>query len=300
MSTPATVVCLGAAFLDHLFQVDTIPAGPEKTFARAYAHYGGGMAATAAVAVARLGGAARFWGRLGDDAVGDTIAAELTHYGVDVTGIRRIAGAQSPVSAVILDNDGERLLAAFPGDGLAVDPSWLPLKQLDAAAAVLADTRWPEGAAALLDAARQRRLPAVLDAEVGPTPIPVDLITRADHVIFSAAGLEQTTGTTDPAAGLARAQGLTAATVGVTSGAAGYHWLDTAGALRHTPALALAAVDTLGAGDVFHGAYTLALAEGRSVAAAGRFACTAAGLKCARAGGRAAIPDRAEVEARLA
>jgi sulfofructose kinase len=58
-------------------------------------------------------------------------------------------------------------------------------------------------------------------------------------------------------------------------------------------------VDTLGAGDVFHGAFVLAVAEGRAVAEAARFANAAAALKCTRAGGRAGIPTRAEVEALL-
>jgi len=63
---------------------------------------------------------------------------------------------------------------------------------------------------------------------------------------------------------------------------------------------AVEAIDTLGAGDVFHGAFTLALAEGRDVVAALRFAAAAAGLKCTRLGGSMAAPHRTEVDALLA
>ena len=66
------------------------------------------------------------------------------------------------------------------------------------------------------------------------------------------------------------------------------------------PAPAVDAVDTLGAGDVFHGAYALALAEGRDIAAAARFATLAAAIKCTRDGGRAGCPTRAEVAAFIA
>ena len=66
------------------------------------------------------------------------------------------------------------------------------------------------------------------------------------------------------------------------------------------PAPRVAVVDTLGAGDVFHGAYALALAEGFGVAASARFASVAAALKCTRPGGRAGIPDRAAVDAGVA
>ena len=80
----------------------------------------------------------------------------------------------------------------------------------------------------------------------------------------------------------------------VTCGEAGSWWLTNDGPL-HVPAPEIGAVDTLGAGDVFHGAYTLAIAEGRDVAAAARFATLAAAIKCTRSGGRAGSPTRAEV-----
>jgi sulfofructose kinase len=70
--------------------------------------------------------------------------------------------------------------------------------------------------------------------------------------------------------------------------------------LRNSPVFAVNAVDTVGAGDVFHGAFTLALAEGKDEVAAMRFAAAAAGLKCARLGASMAAPHRAEVEALLA
>jgi sulfofructose kinase len=72
-------------------------------------------------------------------------------------------------------------------------------------------------------------------------------------------------------------------------------WLER-GEIRRVPAPAVAAVDTLAAGDVFHGALALALAEGRPMEEAARFACAAASLKCAVFGGRLGCPTRAEVD----
>jgi sulfofructose kinase len=66
------------------------------------------------------------------------------------------------------------------------------------------------------------------------------------------------------------------------------------------PAFAVEAVDTLGAGDTFHGAFALALAEGRDIQAAMRFAAAAAAIKCTRFGGIEGAPLRGEVEAFLA
>ena len=81
-----------------------------------------------------------------------------------------------------------------------------------------------------------------------------------------------------------------------------YHLLETYAQrlvtrlLEETPALAVEAVDTLGAGDVFHGAFALRLAEGGAIREALRFAATAAALKCTRHGGGLAAPQRIEIE----
>lgn len=89
--------------------------------------------------------------------------------------------------------------------------------------------------------------------------------------------------------------------MGVTAGGEGFYWLsEEDNAVRHIPALAIEPVDTLGAGDVFHGAFALAIGEGKSTEEAAQFANAAAGIKCARYGGRDAIPSRAEVWRQLA
>jgi len=89
--------------------------------------------------------------------------------------------------------------------------------------------------------------------------------------------------------------------IGVTAGAAGFCWLSEKDKdVNHIPGLDVVAVDTLGAGDVFHGAFALAIGEGKDVAEAGRFANVAAGLKCAQSNGRDSIPSRAEVWKKLA
>ena len=95
--------------------------------------------------------------------------------------------------------------------------------------------------------------------------------------------------------GLRRARELSPAWLAVTSSAEGVYWLD-GDRVRHEPAFAVETVDTLGAGDIFHAAFALALAEGRDERAALRFANAAAALKCTRPGGGAGAPRRHEVE----
>lgn len=285
--------------LDAIYRVPAIPALATKVLATGFSECGGGMAANASVAVARLGGDACYWGRVGDDALGARILDELAGEGVDIRSVRRITGCISPSAAILIDDNGERLVCAYNDPKLDRDPSWLPLDQLAQCQAVLADVRWPEGAAAVLDAASRYGIPAVFDGDVGPREALMDLARRATHAIFSQPGLARASGTAEPGEGLAAIAKSVHAVVGVTLGAEGFLWRDGPRE-RRVAAPKVAAIDTLAAGDVWHGAFTLALAERQDVAAAGRFANAAAAIKCTRGGGRLGAPSRAEVAALLA
>jgi sulfofructose kinase len=122
-----------------------------------------------------------------------------------------------------------------------------------------------------------------------------ELLTLPTHIVFSADGLRATAQIDDLATALTVVSGHTAALVAVTQGAQDMLWLER-GSLRRLPAFRVDAVDTLGAGDVFHGAFALALAEGHGVAASMRFAAAVAAIKCSRIGGGNGAPGRKEVD----
>ena len=124
------VLCLGMSALDAIYRVPTIPAHPTKVLATGFTECGGGMAANASVAVARLGGAAHYWGRVGNDELGIRILAQLATENVDTTTVRRIANCVSPSAAILVADDGERLVCAYNDPRLDQDPSWLPLAQV--------------------------------------------------------------------------------------------------------------------------------------------------------------------------
>lgn len=292
------IMCLGMSALDTIYQVPAIPSVPTKILATGYTECGGGMAANASVAVARLSGRASYWGRVGDDALGSRICAELAAEGVDVSHVRRVSDCISPSAAILVADDGERLVCAYNDPHLNRDASWLPLDVVKDFDAVLADVRWPEGAVHVLDAARRAGKPAVLDGDIGPVDVLRDLAMRATHAIFSETGLIAATGEHDVVAGLRAIAAHTPAIVGVTLGQQGVRWIEH-DHIHAAPAPRVQAVDTLGAGDVFHGAFTLALAEGATTAHAMRFANAAAAIKCTRFGGRRGAPSRAEVEVLL-
>lgn len=284
------VICLGLSAFDLTWGVDALPAGGGKTRAVDFHEGGGGMAANAAVAAARLGADARFWGRAGDDSAGRAMRDELAQAGVDVAQFRLFEGARSSVSGIVVDGRGERMIVNFRGDGLPADPAWLPFDAVARAQAVLADPRWPEGALALFQAARRHGVPSVLDGDMAEPWVFDQLLPHTDVAAFSEPALAAYSGggALHAQLGVARARGCRLAAV--TLGERGVAWLDEAGALQTLPAFAVDAVDTTGAGDVFHGALAFALGAGLAPAQAFRLSAAAAALKCRQAGGRSGAP----------
>ena len=297
-----TILCAGIIVLDEVFRVDRFPQPDAKTEAQSFFIVNGGCAANAAVAIARLGGRAVLAGPLGgppgEDSNGDRVLAALAGEQVDCRGCQRIAGVPTALSAIFLDAHGDRMIVTHRDDRLAAAEPRDPSGLVASADVVLADNRFPEFVRPICAAARGRGLTVVLDAD-RPTEMSEDLFQIATHVVFSSECLRATTGLDDLVAGLAAIARTTPSFLAVTHGPHDVLWREGA-SLHKSPVFPVKAVDTLGAGDVFHGAFALALGEGRDLGPALRFAAAAAGLKCTRLGGSMAAPYRAEVEALLA
>jgi sulfofructose kinase len=291
----ARIVCVGLACLDYLFKVDHLPAGGGKIFAERFVAAPGGPAAAASIAAAALGHDAVFLGRLGDDDVGRELTARMARCGVDVSGIRYVNGQSSQVSSVVVDRDGERQIINFSSKHLDPDPSWLPEKIIASADFALTDVRWPEGAEEALKRARQHTVPSLIDADISPIDTS-HLIGLADYAVFSEKGLQMYADESDIEKGLQSAYRKSGAWVAVTAGDKGSYWLDEKGVMCSCPAEQVEAVDTCGAGDVFHGAFAVALVEKMKIEDAMRFAGTTASLKCLSFGGSLGTPDRAAVD----
>ncbi|MBM6636044.1 sugar kinase [Leclercia adecarboxylata] len=283
------IVCVGITVLDRIWYLDDLPKEGGKYVAKDYTEVGGGPAATAAVAAAKLGAEVDFIGRVGDDDTGRRLLAELESLGVNTRYTRVVKGARSSQSAVLVDASGERIIANYPSADLPATADWL--KEIDFSQwdSVLADVRWHEGAKQAFTLARQQGVPTVLDADVTPQDI-AELVALSDHAAFSAPGLKRLTRIDNPLDALKKAQTLTNGHVYVTQGREGCYWLEK-GELCHQPGYAVEVVDTTGAGDVFHGALALSLAQQMPSSEAVRFASAVAALKCTKPGGRAGIPD---------
>lgn len=271
------VVCVGLATRDTVLAVPHHPAADELVFASDAVVAGGGPAATAAVALARLGVPVHFVGVVGDDETGGFIRESLDAEGVDVSELAVAPGRRSPESAIYV-GPGTRSIAAFPGDTgpprlsagaeqLCAGADWVHVDQTGFGA-VPRDVR--------------------LSIDAGN---PIDGLDVAGVALYgpTEAGLERDFGSAHAA--LAAGAEL----VVVTRGGRGCAAYTRDGEFDVPSAPLVDPVSTLGAGDVFHGALLAALIDGRPLPAALAFANTVAALSCRALDGRSAIPTAEEV-----
>jgi sulfofructose kinase len=300
MSRPARILSVGALTQDTIYRLDELPREPGKFIPVEAVQNAAGMASSAATAAKRQGAEVSLWASVGDDMLGQELIAELSAEGIDCSGVRRVAGARSAIATILVDARGERMIVPFYDPRATTAPDGLPF-DMTGFDAVLADVRWPGAAAMALQAAKATAIPAILDADVAARSVIENLLPFASHIVASEPAAAILCG--DEISGPEAVQALHARTgvfVAVTAGSAGTFWLDTeTGRVRHTPAPKIQAIDTLAAGDVFHGSFAVGLAEGWDMETTIRFASAAAALKCLKFGGRLGAPNRAETLAML-
>jgi sulfofructose kinase len=294
------ILCIGIPVRDLTFRVSGLPARGSKENASHFEEICGGNSLNAAIGIVRLGGRASMCGPMGDskETASRYIFEQLGHEGIETRHIVHMPGLVTPISAIMIDPTGERTIVTFRDPQL-----WkvqLPSADtlLEDCAAILVESRCAEFSTDLCAEARRRGIPVVVDVDRAMS-LSEGLLTASSHLVFSSEPLQETAHVEDDGAALKKIAKLTPSFLAGTRGARGTIWLDDQGQLQETPAFPVHTVDTLGAGDVFHGAFTLAITEGQELKEALRFASAAAALKCIRFGGAFAAPQRAEVEALL-
>jgi sugar/nucleoside kinase (ribokinase family) len=264
------VVCAGLATRDSIFAVPEHPPADGRVVATALVVAGGGPAATAAVALARLGIETAFVGVVGDDEAGAFVREGLEREGIDVSGII-VDGSRTPQSAILVGPNGERAIVHRPGD------AEFPTAEIDA--------DWVH-----VDHASYGRVRTNgrLSLDAGN---PIDNLDLSGVALYGPT--EERLRADFGDAEHAIAQG--AEMVVVTRGADGSVATTRDGVLD-APGIPCDPISTLGAGDVFHGALLAFLARGAPLEEALRAANTAASLSCRALDGRSAIPDLDELQ----
>ena len=282
---------------DLTFRVQGLPARGSKENASHFDEICGGNALNGAIGIVRLGGRASICGPMGDarETTSRYIFEKMAEEGIETRHLVHMPGLVTPISNIMIDPSGERTIVTFR------DPQLWKVRLpdidtlLEDCAAILTESRCAEFCTDICAEAVRRGIPVIVDADRAMS-LREGLLTASTHLVFSSEPLQETAGITDDGEALKKVARLTPSFLAGTRGPRGTIWLDETGALQETSAFPVHTVDTLGAGDVFHGAFALAVTEKQELRQALRFASAAAALKCTRFGGAFAAPQRAEVE----
>jgi len=277
----------GICCLDHIFVAPRIAWGGTAAVEE-YRVQGGGLVGTALVACARLGATCFLFSFLSHDEVGAQVASELAAEGIKLEGVAGIPQGTSPFSFIHVDSlSGERTIFHRPAAGLerAVLPDVSRIAECDV---LLVDDYYPDLALAAARTARRAGVPVVADLTVSLSKCP-ELFQEISVLIAPRAFAAQIGYAGDPVGGLQAIHRLGPETAMITLGREGYVYSSPEGR-GEGRAFKVAAVDTTGAGDAFHGAFAYGLAQHWEVQRCAEFAAAVAAIKCTKPGGRTGLP----------
>jgi len=290
------VVGVGLAVRDITVLLDAFPTPDEKYRAKGLFESSGGPVPTALVTLARLGRRTAFCGVVGDDPVGRFLVDDLSREGVDAWGVVRRQGIPSPTSVILVEGGRRTIFEGWQNDLPLVLKEVLPLEPCRY---LLVDARLPELQAELARRVRTAGGQVVLDCG-HPRPGVEEILSLSDVAILSHTYLRAVHGNEqDPAKFLediyARLPEGGHRIAGLTLGAEGCVIHSSDSSTVWIPGHRVEAVDSTGAGDVFHGAFIHALLANEPPEVAARFANAAAALKCRGMTGRAPVPPEKEI-----
>lgn len=299
-----SVVVIGSANLDLVYEVDRIPAPGETVLSRGFASFPGGKGNNQAIAAARAGADTRFITALGNDGAADRLAEEARNAGI--TLLERRVDAPTGTALIFVDRKGENSIVVNSGaNAELVDLHDNELAEIAAADVLVLQLETPlETVTAAARAARAADTVVVLNAAPSGA-FPVELLSKIDILVVNEHEAAELAG--EPAGTGERSlmSVLTAhgCDVVITLGAEGALVGGWGTEPVKIPAFQVEVQDTTGAGDVFVGAFAATLdhtAEQRSLVAATEFATAAAAIAVQRKGAGPSIPTLKEVHEFLA
>jgi len=288
------ITCVGPIFLDRVVKIDSFPKKPIKLVAKGLEKRLGGPAAVASFAVTILGESSELVSRFGDDDAAEFLQSELDKYNINFENSITVNGALSSQSHIFEDNHGERMLAVFNEKKL-LEEKTLPNFNFTNEQTYLIDTHWIEAAHYVAKNTHERGIKCVVDLDNFTKSTAVDeTINYSSHPIFSETGLLQYTNDNSVIDSLKNLYKSNNKFYAVTLGSKGVYWIDK-GKVFHCSAPKINAVETNGAGDVFHGAFARFIHANKTIQESIELATAAASLKCSRGGGIRSIPDYNEL-----
>jgi sulfofructose kinase len=295
------ILGLGCIAYDRVLFTSASWADGKGRISRTETRFGGNVR-TALTAAAALGVPSAYLATVSSDPRWDAVLTDLQEHGVSTAFTARAGGAHPVLSTIIVTGDGERFIA-YDDSSLAATP--LPHGDVVAAAleqttVLLVDASTaPPGSLEVMSMALERAIPVVLDAEreVLGSSLVDDMIDLADHPVLPLNFARQITGRESPVEVVEALWRPDRGSVLVTDGANGAYVRSTdVLTVTRVPAFRVVAVDTVGCGDVFHGAYGVGLARGLGTVERVRLANAAAAIVAATPSGRPRTPTMAAVE----
>lgn len=283
------VLGIGENSIDRVCVVRALPALGAKVSLLGYSEGPGGQVATAMVGCARLGLTAAYAGAVGDDAAADQVLAPLLEAGVDITQVRRVAGAPTRLGVILVEQgSGERTVLEFRDSKLATASANLSRAQIERARVLELDMSDPDASRWAARVARGADTAVVLDVDRSSEALRA-LLPDVDFPIVSEGFAETTRKGETPLGALRELSAHGARLAVVTLGARG-----AVGRVGETviesPAFSVRAVDTTGAGDAFRAGFIWGLLRGLGPVAVLRAANGAAGLNCGALGAQGGLP----------
>jgi len=298
------IVVVGSANMDLVVRTKHIPKPGETVLGGEFFQLPGGKGANQAVAAARLGGDVTFIGCVGQDAFGDALLAGLVRDGIDVKHVQRVKDIASGVALIGVDSDGQNSIIVAPGANAALNSKDIDAaeKTIESADSVVAQFEVSQEAVT-----RAMHIAALngLHTILNPAPYQygdklsmsllssIEVLVPNEHEAAAMLGIRPGTRVDYRAAAEALLR-YGAGSVIITLGDQGCIVADENGA-REIPPVRVTSVDSTAAGDCFCGALAVAMAEGKSLDDAARFASAAAAISVTRMGAQASMPIRSEV-----
>lgn len=289
------VVGLGMCCLDVVIKLGEMPTWERGGQVTGFAIQGGGPAGTAMAAAARLGAKSGYIGPFGNDAQGNMKADILRTQGVDVSRAVTQDHPERQIAIVYVHEDSAERVFAPLADLFSqrLEPEQLDLKYLSQAAYLLLDGFYPEAAIRASHCMHTHGKKVVLDMEKPADGIKArisELVRLSDILICGEGGLAYLSGQKDLPSAAQAVLEMGPEVIVETRGHAGCHTFSGQDRF-HTHAFRVPAVNTTGAGDVFHGAYIAGLLRGMDLGATALFAAAASALTCTKFQGPERIPD---------
>ncbi|MEM3506820.1 MAG: ribokinase [Candidatus Bathyarchaeia archaeon] len=296
------IIVVGSIHMDFTILVDRLPKTGETIIGRGFKMSPGGKGANQAVAVAKLGAEAYMVGRVGDDYLGNLLMENMSKNGVNIDFVKKDPSTYSGLAFITVDQKGKNTISVAPGADLTISngdveeainvikQADIMLLQLEIPLEVVmyaAKKAFENNIKVILNPAPYKPLPKELLENISiltPNEIEVSMMSKV-----------KVKGLKDLIKAGKKLLNIGIEKIIITLGDKGAMLVSKEKVIRF-PAIKVKAIDTTGAGDAFNGALAVALAEGKIIDEAIKFANFAGALTTTKVGAQEALPTKEEIE----